>query len=73
MILKLNLLNSNKLPVDKIGDKILCLDQYSKCIGSCRVHNQFKDDFKIFQTTNIDINKTNHIAIMYNNRVRQKP
>lgn len=46
------------------------MDQYYKLFGTCRVPNKIKDDLKIMQVYNIDLTKTNHVTVMYNNRVR---
>lgn len=59
------------LPADKMGKDDLCMDQHHKIFGSCRIPNQLKDDFKIFKANEIDIGKTNHVTIMYNNRIFQ--
>jgi len=50
----------------------MCMEQFYKLIGSCRLPNRTKDDFRIFQTNTLDISRTNHITIMYKNRVRQR-
>jgi hypothetical protein len=66
------LLNRQRLPVEKMGEASMCMEQFYKLIGSCRLPNRTKDDFRIFQTNSLDTSRTNHITIMYKNRVRQR-
>lgn len=61
--------NSQNLPTDKLGDANLCMDQYYKLFGTCRIPEKNKDKLKIFQVYNMDLNKSNHITVMFNNRV----
>lgn len=58
-----------KLPTEKLGDSNLCMDQYFKLIGTCRVPKRDKDDIKIMKFHKIDFKKVNHITVMFNNRV----
>lgn len=58
-----------KLPVDKLGDAHLCMDQYYKLFGTCRVPKKDKDDIKVMQAYNINYERANHITILYNNKV----
>ena len=57
------------MPVEKLGDSLLCMDQYYKTIGTCRVPNKLKDDMLVMQSYSIDLNKSNHVIVIYKNRV----
>lgn len=45
------------------------MDQYYKLFGSIRVPKRTIDDLKIMQAFNIDYAKTNHIVVMYHNKI----
>lgn len=51
--------------VDKSGN---CMETFYNVIGSCRVPKS-SDDFKIVDSREMNVNKTNHITIMFNNRI----
>ena len=57
------------MPTDKLGDANLCMDQYYKMFGTCRIPNKDKDDIKLMQVYNTSLEKSNHITIMFKNRV----
>ena len=57
------------MPTEKLGDSNLCMDQYYKLFGTCRILDKNIDKIKIFQVYNIDLKKRNHITVMFNNRV----
>lgn len=61
-------LGEQKLPTDKLGDAFLCMDQYYKLFGTCRVPKRKIDDLKVMQAFNIDYTKCNHIVVMYHNK-----
>jgi hypothetical protein len=61
--------SSQKLPVDKLGDAFLCMDQYYKLIGSCRVPKSQKDLVKIKQAYSSDFENMRHITVLFKNRV----
>lgn len=60
------------LPVDKSGGDPLCMDQWYKIIGSCRVPGESMDGMKVMKANQIDFGKSNHIVVMFNNRVSFK-
>jgi hypothetical protein len=45
------------------------MDQYYKLFGTCRIPNKNKDEIKVMQVYNIDLNKCNHVTVMYKKRV----
>ncbi len=52
-----------------MGDANLCMDQYYKLFGTCRIPAKNMDSIKVFQVYNIDLKKNNHVTVMFNNRV----
>lgn len=52
-----------------MGKSDLCMDQYFKLIGSCRVPKQSKDEFIITKSEQIDFSVMRHVTIMYKNHV----
>lgn len=62
-------LEEQKLPTEKLGEATLCMDQYYKLFGTCRVPRKDKDEFKVMQAYNIDSSRTNHITVMFSNRI----
>ena len=52
-----------------MGSEELCMDQYFKIIGTCRVPNQLKDDLHVMQAHNFDAKTNGHIIVLYKNRV----
>lgn len=64
-----NYIEEQHLPTDKLGDSNLCMDQYYKLFCTCRIPEKNMDKIKVFQVYNIDWEKSNHITIMYNNRI----
>jgi carnitine O-acetyltransferase len=60
------LIDSQQLPVEKHNTMPLCMDQYYKIFGSCRVPQLKKDMIKLAQPY---INAPKHVTVMYKNRV----
>ena len=60
------LIDSQQLPVEKHGTSPLCMDQYYKIFGSCRVPQKKKDIIKLSQPY---LTSPKHITVMYKNRV----
>ncbi len=54
-----------------MGDAYLCMDQYYKLFGTCRIPNRQKDEVNVIQVHNFDLQRTNHISVLHKNRVRQ--
>lgn len=46
------------------------MDQYYKLFGTCKMPNKNKDKIKVMQITDVDIKKSNHITVMYKNKVQ---
>ena len=59
------------LPTEKLGESNLCMDQYYKLIGTCRIPRKDKDEIKIMQVYKMSLEKMNHIIVMFNNRVKK--
>lgn len=57
------------LPVDKSGKDPLCMDQLYKIVGSCRVPGEASDTMKVMNANKLDLSRSNHVTVMYNNRV----
>ena len=60
------IIDSQSLPVEKQGNNFLCMDQYYKIIGSCRVPRKFKDEIKMPQPL---MQASNYVTVIYKNRV----
>lgn len=60
------LIDSQQLPIEKYLDSPLCMDQYYKIIGSCRIPQRNRDLIKLNQPY---IYASKHITVMYKNRV----
>ncbi|CAF0716256.1 unnamed protein product [Brachionus calyciflorus] len=63
------IIDNQELPTEKSGDSSLCMEQYYKLIGTCRIPNKDKDLIKIMQTNNLDLDKHSHITVIHNNRI----
>lgn len=62
-------LDDQMLPTEKLGESNLCMDQYYKLIGTCRIPRKDKDEIKIMQVYKMSLEKMNHIIVMFNNRI----
>jgi carnitine O-acetyltransferase len=63
----MDLIDTQQLPLEKYGDLPLCMDQYTKIVGSCRLP-QFKKDKIIMYDPKLESSK--NVVVMYKNRVR---
>ncbi len=57
---------SNLLPIDRYGSEPLCMDQYKKLIGTCRIPGKTIDQLYLYNKTG-----HHHVAVFYRNNVRE--
>ena len=57
--------SSDQLPIDRFGSESLCMDQYKKLIGTCRIPAKNIDRLHLYNKTS-----HHHIAVFYRNNVR---
>jgi hypothetical protein len=62
-------LDEQQLEPEKLGTANLCMDQYYKIIGTTRTPNKDIDNLKMMHVYNIDLEKTNHITVMFANKI----
>ncbi len=60
------MIDNQQLPVEKHNTAPLCMDQYYKIFGTCRIPQKNKDLVKIHQPYMF---QSKHITVMYKNRV----
>lgn len=56
---------SNEIPTDRFGSDPLCMDQYRKVLGICRIPAKSIDRLCLYNKTG-----HRHIAVFYRNNVR---
>ncbi|CAF0956245.1 unnamed protein product [Adineta steineri] len=62
------LIDNDKLPIDRFGSDPLCMDQYKKIIGTCRIPAKDIDQLHLYKKSG-----HRHIAVFYRNNVYRLP
>jgi hypothetical protein len=62
------LIDTQQLPLEKQGDQPLCMDQYTKIVGTCRLPYKNKDKLKMYEP---NLDTARNVTVMYKNRVRE--
>ncbi|CAF3615540.1 unnamed protein product [Rotaria sordida] len=63
-----SLLDGNQIPIDRFGTDPLCMDQYNKVLGICRIPAKSIDRLHLYNK-----NGHRHVAIFYRNNIYRLP
>ncbi|CAF1011037.1 unnamed protein product [Rotaria sp. Silwood1] len=68
VLLYRSLIDNNQIPIDRFGSDPLCMDQYKKVLGICRIPAKTIDRLHLYNK-----NGHRHVAVFYRNNVYRLP